>query len=1049
MGLNKIMAGKVSAMGHVPFSATNAQEVIDFLSGQSIDLMLLDYKLQQTTAEVLIDQLEQSGTLPPYIIVTGFGDEHIAVKMMKKGARDYWIKEGAFLDSFQERLSRVITDLITEKKLSISRSRVKRLEHESRKVLGAMSDPVCVINQERQLVFHNPSFTEIFGKYPRGKHCFEIIHQRKSPCPWCIDVKPETQNFSTIDRTLNIKGHSFQPAIGPVRMNGSGYKMIMFRDITDVVKAKDRAEYKESLMQSLLDSAQSGIIGINKDLKIVLNNRAALNLFNTTNEALKKQNFLSLFSQDKYLMRFNRLFLEIIHGKKNVLLGKNFRLCAEVNGKVKYLDCNMTVNKKEGDVPYLFILRDITEQHQAEIELLKQKNLLTSLIDNIPDNIFVKDTQLRFLMSNQTHCHHLGMGSEEELLGKTDRDFYPPEIAREYMQDEIKIINTGMPVLNRKEKTLDSQGRERWNLTSKIPVKDGYGKVTQIVGISRDITDIEIKEQEIRKSHRRLEGLLEITLSDKLDKKEILDLALDKIIELTDSEIGYIYFYDLYKEQFTLHNWSASTMEQCRVANKRTRYDLAKTGIWGEAVRQRRPVMVNDYSQDNPLKKGLPKGHVPIKRFLTIPVFFDQEIVAVAGVANKTLPYNQTDLIQMELLMDTVWKLIVQKEQRAELVRAKEKAEESERLKTVFMSTMSHELRTPLNAIVGFSQLIEQEKDHEETKQYARHILESGERLLSIIENIFFVSAIDGKHLHIVEEETSPLDIMGDILKRFPESRIPENVRIVKNYSEKDDTRIMTDQRMVGQILYALVDNALKFTPSGTITLDFQVLNKAIRFTVADTGIGIPPDKRNLVFEKFRQLDERASREYGGTGIGLYLVRRLMEVLQGKIRIEDNKPKGTVFTCEIPVKVIRGKTSTTPPAGVKGGEPAQKSKTVLIAEDNPMSAMLLKKIVADTGMVPQHAENGLEAVKYIQAKKPCDLILMDLNMPVMDGFEAIKRIKEIRDDIPIVVQTAYDSESGRDKALELKVTDFISKPVNRDQLVEKIRKNTRGMGIMI
>jgi CheY-like chemotaxis protein len=236
------------------------------------------------------------------------------------------------------------------------------------------------------------------------------------------------------------------------------------------------------------------------------------------------------------------------------------------------------------------------------------------------------------------------------------------------------------------------------------------------------------------------------------------------------------------------------------------------------------------------------------------------------------------------------------------------------------------------------------------------------------------------------------------------------------------------------------MDNALKFTPEGKITIGYEIEKEAIKYFVKDTGIGIPPERREEIFVKFRQLDERISREYGGIGIGLYLARRLTEVLKGKIWVEENTPHGSVFYVRIPVKITE-RSETNKQGQIIGNKPSEKeSPIVLIAEDNPVSALLLKKILHNIGVESVLARNGLEAVQYIENRNPCDLILMDLNMPVMDGFEAIEKIKSIRGDLPIIIQTAYDSEYGRTKARELEVEDFINKPVNQEQLRKTVGK---------
>jgi len=1043
--LNALLTIRIKDLGYVADSAYDGQQAFEMLREKPYDLMLIDYKLPDTTAAEWIEKAGTTLTLPPFIVITAYGDEKIAVSMMKKGAYDYWVKEGAFMDAFPDKFKNAVSQILNERKLREARQKLRTVEEQSRKVLEAMADPVIVVNKDMKIVFHNRAFSNVFGLSRLRSPCHKVIYNRASPCPWCAEIKEGEKEFINVCLLVEKNKHFFQPAVGAVRFNGrNGYRIIILRDITDSVVARRKAEKNETLLRNLIATIPEAIVGINAGGRIVMYNRAALDLFEEKAENFKKKDFFSLLSTDKYLLRIKRLFTGVCSDVKNPLINKIFRLTAETpRGMNKYVQSSLSVNDFNGEKLYLFVLRDISEKHKRDKELLEQKLLIRSVVDNLPDHIYYKDKKLRFLLSNKAHNHHVGVASEEELVGKTDRDFYPEELARKYAEDEMRVIHSGLSELNIKEKTLDREGKVRWQLSSKIPVKDGLGNVIGLVGIGRDITDLELKDREINKSKRRLESLLEITLSKELDRKEILNLAMEKAIELTESKIGYLYFFDEEKKMFTLHNWSDTVLQQCNIADKRTVFPLDKAGIWGEAVRQRRPIMINDYNQDNPLKKDLPKGHVPILRFLTLPVFYQKQIVAVIGVANKENPYDRSDLIQLELLMATVWEIIVQKEQQSELIKARRKAEESEKLKTVFMSTMSHELRTPLNAILGFSRLLDQTADPEEVKEYSRYISESGERLLTIIENIFYVSAIDGQYQKIEKGEIHPEKLVSDIVGQFKQTGIPDSIKIETLLPvDPGIEAIISDAGKTEQILRALIDNALKFTPSGKVTVGYHLEETKIRYFVKDTGIGIPEDKRELIFEKFKKLDEANIRVYGGIGIGLYLARRLTEIMKGSIRVEDNKPQGSIFTVELPVTVKFKSKAGLEQSKSEALQKDVKTRTVLIAEDDPVSAMLLKKILTDLGVKPVHVENGLEAVKYVEGGNPCDMILMDLNMPVMDGFEAIEKIKGIREDIPIVIQTAYDSETGRAKARDLKVEDFISKPVKREQLTEKVIQYT-------
>jgi two-component system, cell cycle sensor histidine kinase and response regulator CckA len=265
------------------------------------------------------------------------------------------------------------------------------------------------------------------------------------------------------------------------------------------------------------------------------------------------------------------------------------------------------------------------------------------------DMAFIKDADFRYVMANARYAA-LFERTSAEIVGKTDFDLLPPEVAQACRNTDMHALREDRLVIN--DEMLDGRIYE----TRKFPID--LDRQTGVGAVIRDITEKTLAQQEIRRNESRLRSIVRIIQHPAGTVQGFLDYALAEALALTESALGYIYFYDEETQQFTLNTWSRGVLEACSIQNPKTVYDLEKTGIWGEAVRQRRPIVVNDFHAPHPLKRGYPEGHAPLSSFLTIPVFSEGEIVAVIGVANKPSDYTDGDVLQLTLLMDAVWKVI-------------------------------------------------------------------------------------------------------------------------------------------------------------------------------------------------------------------------------------------------------------------------------------------------------------------------------------------------------------------------------------------------------
>jgi PAS domain S-box-containing protein len=377
-----------------------------------------------------------------------------------------------------------------------------------------------------------------------------------------------------------------------------------------------------------------------------------------------------------------------------------------------------------------------------------------------------------------------------------------------------------------------------------------------------------------------------------------------------------------------------------------------------------------------------------------------------------------------------------------DLIKAKEKAEESDRLKTAFLNNISHEIRTPMNAIVGFCGYLKNTAlSHEKRVQFTDIIVQSSNQLLSVITDIISIASIEAGQEKIREEEIDLNAVLMLLKEQFCLKAAKQNIvlNLDSSLSVKPE-RILTDKTKLIQILTNLIDNSLKFTDEGQVIFGYAIRNNELEFFVEDTGIGIPPDMFDEVFIRFRQVDISPTRRYGGSGLGLSISKAFVELLGGKIWFTSTLGKGSVFHFTIPYKKAE-KESRPVEIPSSGPVPEFKgNKILLVAEDQESNLILLEEILFEFPIQIIKANNGLEAVAICRSDRKIDLVLMDLKLPEMDGYEATRQIKKIRPDLPIIAQTAYSSEEDSMKAMTSGCTDFISKPLKKELLVSKIER---------
>jgi PAS domain S-box-containing protein len=418
-------------------------------------------------------------------------------------------------------------------------------------------------------------------------------------------------------------------------------------------------------------------------------------------------------------------------------------------------------------------------------------------------------------------------------------------------------------------------------------------------------------------------------------------------------------------------------------------------------------------------------GHLIDVSIIVTPILIKDEIVGAFGIYRDI-----TDRKKIE----------------KNLIAAKERAEESDRLKSAFLSNMSHEIRTPMNAIIGFSTLLSDPVITEEERQeFIRIIKDRGNDLMRIMDDIIDIAKIEAGQVKIEIREcqvnsllTSVYTTMNELRKKLLKTHVG---LVFKPFAADHEFTIMTDGNRLRQIMTNLVENAFKFTDQGLVEIGYtfktdQNLGPLIEFFVRDTGIGIPADKHHLIFERFRQADDSNTRQYGGTGLGLTICKNLLNLLNGEIRLESAEGQGTAFFVTLPLTTVPA--SEAPKSAAKPlPEYADqlRDKTILVVEDEESNYFLLERILKRASAKIAWAKNGIDAIEMVSGGN-IDLILMDVRMPVMDGYEATAEIRKFNRTIPIIAQTAYALKGEKERSLAAGCDGYISKPIDPKELLE-------------
>ncbi len=655
------------------------------------------------------------------------------------------------------------------------------------------------------------------------------------------------------------------------------------------------------------------------------------------------------------------------------------------------------------------------ERKRAQQELQHEQFLLRTLMDNLPDRIYFKDAQSRFLRNSRAHLRRFGLERASDAMGKTDADFFSEEHARQAFADEQRLMRGGPP-MTKEEKETWPDGSVSWALSTKLPLRDETGNVVGTFGISHDITERKRAEEAVRESEARARLATEaagIAVWDWDVKTNTVkwDAKMFTMYGLPPKPGGVVTYQD----------WAdrvlASDLAEQAAALERT------VATCGQSQREFRIVRASDQATR---------------------VIQAAEMV-VAGNDGKA-----ARVVGMNI------DITERRQAEAALRQARDEAEEASRTKSQFLANMSHELRTPLNSVIGFAGILLKNKPDNlrpSDLNFLERIQANGKHLLVLINEILDLSKIEARK---VELQLAPVALDVLVRETIAQQEGLVRDRPVQLLADVPATvaLIQADADKLRQVIINLIGNALKFTERGSVTVRVvadPADHRPLRIEVADTGIGIPREKLGVIFEAFQQADASTARKYGGTGLGLTISQALCQLMGCRIEVASEPGRGSTFSV-----ILGGKNERVAPAAPDA--PAMKNSTeisaeisagptpsglrgklVLVIDDESDSRVLLTHLLEEFGCQVIAANSGEQGLRMAREFRP-QLITVDLLMPQMDGASVIRALKadpELRA-IPLVVVSIVAEER---RGSILGAVDILEKPVVREELQAALRRS--------
>ncbi|WP_372750911.1 ATP-binding protein [Labilibaculum sp.] len=625
----------------------------------------------------------------------------------------------------------------------------------------------------------------------------------------------------------------------------------------------------------------------------------------------------------------------------------------------------------------------------------KYRNLINGSTDIILVHEYKGGNSSKLIEANDTSCIVLGYTKGE--LFKLEPQNYIEDLPTDYITNSIKRLT--------KEKQITLEQVFTTKYGKKIPMET----VSQLVSLqgkhvilstSRDITDRKYAQQAIVQSERRL-------------KKMIHQSPLPIVI--TDNEQNIEYFNNKFVELFEYTLDDIKTSEDWyRSCFPDRKYRDQVKDTWNKAITKAKKDQTDIEKQE--FNMTIKNGNVRHCEFFMVP--FDGSSMIIINDISEIISTQK------------------------ELLKAKEKAEESDHLKSAFLANMSHEIRTPMNGIIGFADMLKRpDRTKDQSDTYINIIYKSSNQLLKIINDVLDISKLDSGQTYLKESNCSINSLLDELHTQFSKENSTDDgieFRVSKALSNRN-ALVTTEARKLRQILSNLLSNAFKFTSSGLIEFGYELISDSqLEFYVKDTGIGIQKKKQKIIFERFRQVEETFTRRYGGTGLGLAISKGFVELMGGQINMETEEDKGTTFYFTIPYKPVNPKA---PNANQRKKRSYKwNDKLILVVEKDENNFKCIEAALKPTKVKILRTISGNKAIELSLKNPTINLVLMDLSLSDVNGLDVSQSIKKMRDNLPIIAQTSNPLQEDRIKSIEAGCDDFLAIPFDKNNLLDTIDK---------
>ncbi|MDR4987509.1 MAG: PAS domain S-box protein [Bacteroidales bacterium] len=908
-------------------------------------------------------------------------------------------------------VGRDITELKkAEEKLKINEAKLKTLLAETPAVVYSYNFK----NGVPDITYVNENVENILGFKPQHfLHDFETW----ASCVHPDDLKNNAHRFENMEEKLHAGQEEFfeyrfidkqgkyhwlsdrQKVLAD--NDGKLFVIGVWIDITQDKKNREAIENEEKLRQIIEN--MDGVFWLRSaDRQEMLYVSDAYEaIFGKTTESLKKNpaSFMGIIHPDdkeRVMASYNN-FLET--GTFN----EEYRIIRP-DDKQRWLHSKaFQVKNEEGEtIRYAGFVTDISQQKKTSEQLRETSRRYKAVLKYSP--LFVSEIDLsgRYLLVNEALADFIGK-TAKEITGKTFSQVLNPETASLFMQRIKEVKATGQPITV--EDQFETGNGTRYFSSVLFPLLGKSGKVASIGCISKDTTDVRLANAALTESEEKFRQISE---------------SMGEVFWLRSGDnTRMLYVNPAYEKVFgrsceSLYANPNSFLDAIHDADR-------------PAVIEGFKIFEETGTFDMEYRIVRPDHEVKWLRAQTFPVYDNKgNIIRTTGVASDISKRKATELA---------------------LSKSKEKAEESDRLKSAFLATVSHELRTPLNHILGFSDILRSASADKDITEYASIIHNSGRKFLSMIEDIFDLALTEQGAVKLREQTFRMADLFleskSNLEELLSESGKNDSIRLrFKPDSSLLQSYVKSDKYKISQVLTNLFRNAVKFTHEGIIEFGcYRGENGNLIFYLNDTGIGIPQDKLDIIFDFFRQVDDSHTRHFEGLGIGLAISKKIAQTMYGELTVKSEEGKGSTFYFSVPAQFSNPDEGTTTYDNCPDKDTILlKEKTILVAEDDPDAMVIAAMFLSQAGASVIKAKNGAEAVDACKDNPDIDLVLMDLKMPVMDGFEATQKIKSLRPALPVVALTAYGLVKDKEKALAAGCDSILTKPYNRELLLCSLDK---------